>query len=227
MLQGARSAFTPTARSPTCTATWFTTIPSAWKAAMASSVPTTSRRMARRAARRPIRSFERDGNSCAGRCSRRAGAVHGFYANEIGMEIYGDRSRIIANDIHHNDIGVQGTRIIGPENWESLLDNRIHHNGIGVRTTVRRRSPLQPHRPQWRWRRDHRGRLRPSQPDRPQHGRREGSSMVQISRAWRKMALFRTYLVRRSSLQQHIYATSGNGMRLDGFIRDVLLRNNS
>jgi hypothetical protein len=57
-----------------------------------------------------------------------------IYDNDIGVEALGDRSRIIANDIHDNGIGIRGSEVIGPEAWETQLHNLVHHNDVGIET---------------------------------------------------------------------------------------------
>jgi nitrous oxidase accessory protein NosD len=51
---------------------------------------------------------------------------------EAGIEQWGDASAIVANDVHHNLVGIRGGRVIGPDQWGSELHNLVHHNGVGI-----------------------------------------------------------------------------------------------
>ncbi|RIK74487.1 MAG: hypothetical protein DCC68_22985 [Planctomycetota bacterium] len=147
------------------------------------------------------------------------------YENDIGMEIYGDRSRIIANDIHDNGVGVVGTEIIGPEDWSSLLDNRIHHNDVGVRTLLGA---------EVRYNRIDRNGIgvEVSEGSYVHHNlvvRNSGDGILILGPAFAGLAedgFVQTYLTGADIENNTIYSTSGNGVRLDGFLRDVRVRNN-
>ncbi|MEX2093005.1 MAG: NosD domain-containing protein [Pirellulales bacterium] len=148
-----------------------------------------------------------------------------IYENDIGMEIYGDRSRIIANDIHNNEVGVVGTRIIGPENWESLLDNRIHHNAVGVRTLLGAEVRFN--------RIDHNGiGVEITEGSYVHHNlivRNSGDGVFIHGPDFAGLpedGFVQTYLVGADVINNTIFAPAGNAMRLDGFMRDVVLRNN-
>ena len=56
-----------------------------------------------------------------------------------GIENLGDRPRLILNQIHGNETGIQGTSTLGPESWEGSLFNDIYGNDVGVRTCQARR----------------------------------------------------------------------------------------
>ena len=55
-----------------------------------------------------------------------------IYSNLLGVEAGGDQTQLVANDIHHNTVGVRSSRVVGPGNWEINLSNLIHHNDVGV-----------------------------------------------------------------------------------------------
>lgn len=55
-----------------------------------------------------------------------------IYSNTLGVEVGGDQTQLVANDIHNNTTGVSSSRIIGPDSWDINLSNLIHHNTVGV-----------------------------------------------------------------------------------------------
>lgn len=147
------------------------------------------------------------------------------YDNDVGVEIYGDRSQIVANDIHDNQVGVMGTRIIGPENWESQLDNRIHHNAVGVRTLLGAEVRFN--------RIDRNGvGVEITEGSYVHHNlivRNSGDGVLVRGPEFAGLpedGFVQTYLVGADVINNTIFAPAGNGMRLDGFLRDVVLRNN-
>jgi hypothetical protein len=148
-----------------------------------------------------------------------------IFQNDVGIAIYGDRSRIIANDIHDNQVGAMGTRIIGPEDWESQLDNRIHHNAVGVRTLGGAEVRFN--------RIDQNGvGIEITEGSYIHHNlivRNSGDGVLVRGPEFAGLAedgFVQTYLVGADITNNTIFAPAGNGMRLDGFLRDVVLRNN-
>jgi len=57
---------------------------------------------------------------------------HVYNNRDAGIEQWGDTSVIVANDVHHNPIGIRGVQRIGPDQWGSDLHNLVHHNGVGI-----------------------------------------------------------------------------------------------
>lgn len=55
-----------------------------------------------------------------------------IYSNVTGVDVSGDQTQLVANDIHGNTLGVTSSRIIGPGSWDINLSNLIHDNTIGV-----------------------------------------------------------------------------------------------
>ena len=57
---------------------------------------------------------------------------HVYNNRDVGIEQQGDGSVIVANDVHHNPIGIRGVQRIGPDQWGADLHNLVHHNGVGI-----------------------------------------------------------------------------------------------
>ena len=57
-----------------------------------------------------------------------------IYNNGVGIHTLGDNTRLISNQIFGNTVGIEGSGLIGPADWQSDLFNFIHNNDIGVLT---------------------------------------------------------------------------------------------
>jgi len=54
------------------------------------------------------------------------------YSGEVGIDQQGEGSRIIANHVHDNPIGIRGTHAIGPDGWGAALHILVQANEVGV-----------------------------------------------------------------------------------------------
>lgn len=130
--------------------------------------------------------------------------------NLVGIDAHGDQTQLIANDVHDNETGIRSNRLVGPPDWDAGLHNLIHSNDVGVELLAG-------------------GELQYNRVYENVVGVKVvGPSLVHNNLIYRNTGdgLLVSEATHVDVLNNTIYLSGGSGIHLEGFVAEILIRNN-